>query len=161
MCLEVKGKLRDASLIPPQGSQGLNSCSAMLLARTTKLNVFFFFFSFFNPQNSVHLLYAIEDAQCIYTPNTRLPYLVPEATLSYLRTKAKSGLQVKETGVKTVQAGSCREGDFLGLPFGPEYIQQLGTKQLKFVSKYSQFLIAFQRGRVQLLGQLGQLGCVT
>lgn len=55
----------------------------------------------------------------------------------------------------------CSKRDFLGLPFGLKYVQQFWTKFLKSVFKYLVILIAFLRGRVQLLGQLAQFGCVT
>lgn len=112
---------------------------------------------------------------CSY-PLTRPAFFqskVPEATLFYLLTKAIFSLLVIivtgivrllviiiVTGMRTLQAGTCSKGDFLGQPFAPKEAQQLWTKFLKSVFKYCVTLIAFQRGRVQLLGQLAQLGCV-
>ena len=77
--------------------------------------------------------------------------------------KAFCGLHVIiiMTGMKTLPTDTCSKGDFLGLPLGPKYVYQLWTKLLKSVFKYLETIIAFQRGRVQLLGQLAQLGCVT
>lgn len=114
---------------------------------------------------------------CSY-PLTRPAFFqskLPEATLFFLLTKAIFGLLVIIVtgivgllviiivkGMRTLRAGICSKGDFLGQPFGPKEAQQLWTKFLKSVFKYCVVtLIAFQRGRVQLLGELAQVGCVT
>lgn len=78
-----------------------------------------------------------------------------------LPTTTKFGLQVIDTALTTFMADIRSKGDSLGLPYSHKCLHELRTKLDKSSHKdITCVIIALQRGRIQLLGKLAQIGCM-